>query len=98
LINVASGSLLTVLVLYLILHQGTWYVDKPGCFLQGDVRTKVKTPGAGKNMVGEALQAPTMRGSARSIISQSRVYAWSPTEGRRKGVGEVQETLILYSG
>jgi hypothetical protein len=35
-------------------------VDTSGCFLQGDAGTKVKTPGAGKNMVGEALQAPTV--------------------------------------
>jgi hypothetical protein len=35
-------------------------VDAAGCFLQGDVGTKVKTPGAGKNIVGEALQVPTM--------------------------------------
>jgi hypothetical protein len=33
-------------------------VDTAGCILQGDVRTKVKTPGAGKNMVGEAVQTP----------------------------------------
>jgi hypothetical protein len=31
-----------------------------GCFLQGDTGRKVKIPGAGKNMVGEALQDPTM--------------------------------------
>jgi hypothetical protein len=53
LINLASGSLLTVLVLYLVLHQGA-----SGSFLQGDVRTKVKTPGTGKNMVGETVQTP----------------------------------------
>jgi hypothetical protein len=27
---------------------GSWYADTAGCFLQGDVRTKVKTPGAGE--------------------------------------------------
>jgi hypothetical protein len=46
---------------------------------QGDVRTKVKTPGTGKTMVEEAVQTPTWRGCADSIISQSRVHAWSPT-------------------
>jgi hypothetical protein len=35
-------------------------VDTAGCGLQGDVRTKVKTPGTGKNMVGEAVQTHTM--------------------------------------
>jgi hypothetical protein len=36
-------------------------VDTAGCILQGDVGTKVKTPGAGKNeRVGETVQAPTM--------------------------------------
>jgi hypothetical protein len=35
-------------------------VDTAGCFLYRDVGTKVKTPGSGKNMVGEALQAATM--------------------------------------
>jgi hypothetical protein len=35
-------------------------VDTAGCFLQGDVRTKVKTPGAGKITVGEALKASIM--------------------------------------
>jgi hypothetical protein len=42
---------------------GGWYVATAVCFLQGDAGTKVKTPGAGKNMVrgfagsyyGEAL-------------------------------------------
>jgi hypothetical protein len=62
LINLASGSLQIVLVLYLVL-----YADMAGCFLQGDMRTKVKTPGAGKNESrrdcanfyhGEAVQAP----------------------------------------
>jgi hypothetical protein len=33
-------------------------VDTAGCILQGDVRTKVKTPGTGKNMVEEAVQTP----------------------------------------
>jgi hypothetical protein len=37
-------------------------VGTAGCFLQGDVRTKVKTPGAGKYMVGEALHAPLFPG------------------------------------
>jgi hypothetical protein len=64
-------------------------VDTAGCILQGDVGTKVKTPGAGKNeRVGETVQAPTMerlckllpwRDFASSIISQSRVHTWSPT-------------------
>jgi hypothetical protein len=31
-----------------------------GCILQGDVRTKVKIAGAGKNIVEETVQAPTM--------------------------------------
>jgi hypothetical protein len=35
-------------------------MDTASCFLQRDSRTKFKTPGAGKNMVGEALQAPTI--------------------------------------
>jgi hypothetical protein len=43
------------------------------------VRTKVKTPGTGKNMAEEAVQTSTWRGCANSIISQSRVHAWSPT-------------------
>jgi hypothetical protein len=38
-------------------------VDIAGCILQGDVRTKVKTPGAGKNMVGET--ASSYHGEAR---------------------------------
>jgi hypothetical protein len=36
-------------------------VDTASCFLQGDAGTKVKkkaSKDAGKNMVGEALQAP----------------------------------------
>jgi hypothetical protein len=33
-------------------------VDTAGCILQGDVRTKVKTPGTGKIMVEESLQTP----------------------------------------
>jgi hypothetical protein len=41
-------------------------VDTAGCILQGDVRTKVKTPGTGKNVVkrlckllhGEAMRTP----------------------------------------
>jgi hypothetical protein len=43
------------------------------------VRTKVKTPGAGKNMVEEAVQLLPWTGCANCIISQSRVHAWSPT-------------------
>jgi hypothetical protein len=35
-------------------------VDTAGFILQGDVRTKVKTPGTGKNMVEEAVQTSTM--------------------------------------
>jgi hypothetical protein len=35
-------------------------VDTAGCILQGDVRTKVKTPGTGKIMVEEAVQTSTM--------------------------------------
>jgi hypothetical protein len=53
-------------------------VDTASCILQGDVRRKVKTPGTGKNMVEEAVQTPTWRGHANSIISQPRVHAWSP--------------------
>jgi hypothetical protein len=42
------------------------HVDRVGCFLQGDVGTKVNTPGTGKNVVeeagkllhGEAVQTP----------------------------------------
>jgi hypothetical protein len=43
-------------------------VNTAGCILQGDVRTKVKTPGTGKTMVEEAVQTPTWRGCANSII------------------------------
>jgi hypothetical protein len=79
LINVASGSLLTVLALYLVLHQGAKLEYTAGCILQGDVRRKVKTPGTGETMVEEAVQTSTWRGCENSIISQSRVHAWSPT-------------------
>jgi hypothetical protein len=48
-------------------------VDTAGCILQGDVRTKVKTPGTGEIMVEETVQTSTRRGCANSIISQSRV-------------------------
>jgi hypothetical protein len=54
-------------------------VNTAGCALQGDVRTKVKTPGTGKILVEEAVQTSTWRGCANSIISQSRVHTWSPT-------------------
>jgi hypothetical protein len=37
-----------------------------GYILQGDVRTKVKTPGTGKIMVEEAVQTSTWRGCANS--------------------------------
>jgi hypothetical protein len=33
-------------------------VEREGCIPQGDVRIKVKTPGTGKNVVGEAVQTP----------------------------------------
>jgi hypothetical protein len=58
-INLASGTLQIVLVLYLVLHQGA-SMQMHCCILQGDVRTKVKTPGTGKNMIGEAVQTSTM--------------------------------------
>jgi hypothetical protein len=45
-------------------------VDTAGCVLQGDVRTKVKTPGTGKNMVEEAVQTP---------LFPVQGHAWSPT-------------------
>jgi hypothetical protein len=35
-------------------------VDTAGCILQGDVRTKIKTPGTVKNMVEEVVQTSTM--------------------------------------
>jgi hypothetical protein len=73
LINLANSSG------YLVFASGGWYVDTAGCFLQGDVGTKVKIPGAGKNMVGEALQAPSMERLCKLHYFQSRVHAWSPT-------------------
>jgi hypothetical protein len=48
LINLASGSLLRVLGLYLVLHQGADNADTAGCLLQGDVGTKVKIQVLGK--------------------------------------------------
>jgi hypothetical protein len=54
-------------------------VDPATCILQGDVRTKVKTPGTGKKLVEEAVQTSTWKGCANFIISQSKVHAWSPT-------------------
>jgi hypothetical protein len=45
-------------------------VDTAGCILQGDVRTKVKTPGTGKIMVGELVQTP--------FFPQPRGHALSP--------------------
>jgi hypothetical protein len=59
LINLASGSLLTVLVLYLALHQGVGMQTGQVVSFQGDVITKVKTPGTGKIMVEEAVQTST---------------------------------------
>jgi hypothetical protein len=49
---------------------------------KGDGRAKVKTPGAGKNMVGEALQAPMMVRLCKLHYFQSRVHAWYPTKWR----------------
>jgi hypothetical protein len=55
-----------------------WYVDTEGCNLQGDVRKKVKTPGAGKNMVGEAVQTPLypslgfMHGLQQSLLLKKK--------------------------
>jgi hypothetical protein len=60
LINVASGSLLTVLVLYLVLHQGAGVRTQQVVFFKEMREQRVKTPGTGKNMVGEAVKAPTM--------------------------------------
>jgi hypothetical protein len=45
-------------------------VDTAGCILQGDVRTKVKTPGSGEIMAEEAVQTP---------LFPVQGHAWSPT-------------------
>jgi hypothetical protein len=45
-------------------------VDTAGCILQGDVRTKVKTPDTGKIMVEEAVQ---------TSIFPVQDHAWPPT-------------------
>jgi hypothetical protein len=58
-------------------------VDTAGCILQGDARTKDKTPGTGKNMVEEAVQTSTMERLCKLhyIPVQGsclvRVHAWS---------------------
>jgi hypothetical protein len=44
-------------------------------FFKGDVGTKVKIPGAGKNESRRALQTPTWRDFAISNIFQSKVHA-----------------------
>jgi hypothetical protein len=65
------------------------------------VKTKVKTAGTEKNTVEEAVQTPTWRGCANSIISQSRVHAWSPTPVLSKmpgiilGFGFLDEHYVL---
>jgi hypothetical protein len=43
------------------------------------VRTKVKTPGTGKIWWERLCKLLPWRDCANSIISQSRVHAWSPT-------------------
>jgi hypothetical protein len=90
--NLASGSLLTVLVLYLVLHGG-WYSDTAGCILQGDVRTKVKTPGTGEIMVEEAVQTSTWRGCASSII-HSPGSCLVPTRKDATSVGISNENVL----
>jgi hypothetical protein len=70
LINVALGSFLTALVLYLVLHQGAGMWTQVGCILQGEVRTKLKTPGTGEIMVEEAMQTSTWRGCANSYMER----------------------------
>jgi hypothetical protein len=72
-------------------------VDTAGCVLQGDVRTKVKTTGTGEIMVEEAVQTSTRRGCANSIISQSRVQAWSPAKSFSKIPPLGQNGLFLFS-
>jgi hypothetical protein len=67
-------------------------VDTAGCLLQGDVRTKVKTLSIGKIMVEKAVQTSTRRGCANSIISQSRVHAWSPRKYKEEQCGYVENT------
>jgi hypothetical protein len=67
---------------------GGWYADTAGCFLQGDVRTKVKTLGTGKNMVEEAVQTSTMERLCKLLhgeavqtpLSPVQSHAWSPTK------------------
>jgi hypothetical protein len=67
---------------------GGWYVDTAGFFLQGDVGTKVKTPSAGKNIVGELCKLLLWRGCASSIfptqelmtgLQQSAIWSSNPT-------------------
>jgi hypothetical protein len=48
-------------------------------FFKGDAGIKVKTPGAGKNMVEETVQTSTMERLYKLHYSQSRIHAWSPT-------------------
>jgi hypothetical protein len=52
-----SGSLLTVLVLYLVLHREL-VCGHSRLYSSRRWENKVKTPGAGKNMVEEAVQTP----------------------------------------
>jgi hypothetical protein len=57
---------------------GGWYVDTAGCILQGDVRTKVKTPDTGEIMVEEAVQTSTWR-AVQTPLFPVQGHAWSPT-------------------
>jgi hypothetical protein len=78
LINLASGSLLTVLVLYLVLHWGLVFGHSRLCSSRRwenkgqDTRYWEKYGRRGcANFYMERL--------CNSITSQSRVHAWSPT-------------------
>jgi hypothetical protein len=80
LINLASGSLLTVLVLYLVLYRGlvcghSRLYSSRRCENKGENTRyweKYGRRGCANFYHGEAVQTP--------FISPSRVHAWSPTE------------------
>jgi hypothetical protein len=65
-------------------------VDTAGYILEGDVSTKVKTPGTGKNNGRRGCANFYMERLCKLHYSQSRVHAWSPP-----GHGPLEELPVV---
>jgi hypothetical protein len=79
LINLASGSLQIVLLLYLVLYQGAGMWTQQVVFFKEMWEQRSRHQVLGRMRVGGLCKLLLWRSCASSIISQSRLHAWSPT-------------------